>query len=119
MVATVSMLIEGQWREGAKTYERAAILRKVAQLLLERADGIAEIMSRETGKAINDARAEVIHSQDTINLSAEEAIRIGGEQVSFDAIRRLRVGGVIINGTSTWRTDPLAYGGIKATGIGR
>ena len=36
---------------------------------------------------------------------AEEAIRIGGEQVSFDAIRRLRVGGVIINGTSTWRTD--------------
>ena len=105
MVATVSMLIESQWREGAKTYERAAILRKVAQLLLERADGIAEIMSRETGKAINDARAEVIRSQDTINLSAEEAIRIGGEQVSFDAIRRLRVGGVIINGTSTWRTD--------------
>jgi acyl-CoA reductase-like NAD-dependent aldehyde dehydrogenase len=89
VVATVSMLIEGQWREGAKTYERAAILRKVAQLLLERADGIAEIMSRETGKAINDARAEVIRSQDTIN------------------------------GTSTWRTDQLAYGGIKASGIGR
>jgi acyl-CoA reductase-like NAD-dependent aldehyde dehydrogenase len=40
-------------------------------------------------------------------------------QVAFDAIRRLRVGGVIINGTSTWRTDQLAYGGIKASGIGR
>lgn len=40
-------------------------------------------------------------------------------QVAFDAIRALRVGGVIINGTSTWRTDQLAYGGVKASGIGR
>jgi acyl-CoA reductase-like NAD-dependent aldehyde dehydrogenase len=39
--------------------------------------------------------------------------------VAFDAIRKLRVGGVIVNGTSTWRTDQLAYGGIKASGIGR
>ena len=40
-------------------------------------------------------------------------------KVAFDAIRALRVGGVIVNGTSTWRTDQLAYGGIKASGIGR
>jgi acyl-CoA reductase-like NAD-dependent aldehyde dehydrogenase len=31
----------------------------------------------------------------------------------------LRVGGVIVNGTSTWRTDQLAYGGVKASGMGR
>jgi len=40
-------------------------------------------------------------------------------EVTFRAIRALRVGGVIINGTSTWRTDQLAYGGVKASGIGR
>ncbi len=40
-------------------------------------------------------------------------------EVTFAAIRQLRVGGVIINGTSTWRTDQLAYGGVKASGIGR
>jgi acyl-CoA reductase-like NAD-dependent aldehyde dehydrogenase len=40
-------------------------------------------------------------------------------EVTFKAIRELRVGGVIINGTSTWRTDQLAYGGVKASGIGR
>ena len=40
-------------------------------------------------------------------------------EASFKAIRALRVGGVIINGTSTWRTDQLAYGGVKASGIGR
>src|ERR1035437_5918681 len=65
-------------------YERAALLRKVAALLVERAGGIAEVMSRETGKAIKDSRAEVIRSQDTILLSAEEAIRIQGEQVPLD-----------------------------------
>jgi acyl-CoA reductase-like NAD-dependent aldehyde dehydrogenase len=40
-------------------------------------------------------------------------------EVTFAAIRQLRVGGVIINGTSTWRTDQLAYGGVKASGMGR
>lgn len=33
--------------------------------------------------------------------------------------KRLRTGGVIINGTSTWRTDQLAYGGVKDSGVGR
>ena len=65
-------------------YERAALLRRVAALLVERAEDIARVMSRETGKAIKDARAEVIRSQDTILLSAEEAIRIQGEQVPLD-----------------------------------
>lgn len=100
-------------------YERAALLRRVGQLLVERADEIAQIMSRESGKAISDARAEVVRSQETVLLSAGEAIRIHGEQVPLDAIRRLRVGGVIVNGTSSWRTDQLAYGGVKASGIGR
>ncbi len=37
-------------------YERAALLRRVGALLVERAEGIAEVMSRETGKALKDAR---------------------------------------------------------------
>jgi acyl-CoA reductase-like NAD-dependent aldehyde dehydrogenase len=65
-------------------YERAALLRKAGQLLLERVDDIALCMTRETGKAIKDAKAEVARSQDTIMLSAEEAIRIEGEQVPLD-----------------------------------
>jgi acyl-CoA reductase-like NAD-dependent aldehyde dehydrogenase len=65
-------------------FERAALLRRVSALLLERADMIAEVMSRETGKAIKDARGEVVRSQDTVNLSAEEAIRIEGEHIPLD-----------------------------------
>src|SRR3974377_2541905 len=60
-------------------YERAALLRRAGALLLERADAIAEIMTRETGKAIKDAKAEIVPSQDTPPLSAEEAVRREGE----------------------------------------
>jgi acyl-CoA reductase-like NAD-dependent aldehyde dehydrogenase len=49
-------------------YDRAALLRRVGHLLAERADRIAEIMARETGKAIKDAKTEVLRSQDTITL---------------------------------------------------
>lgn len=66
-------------------YERAAVLRRVGHLLVERADRIAEVMARETGKAIKDAKAEVLRSQDTITLSAEEAVRIEGEHVPLDS----------------------------------
>jgi acyl-CoA reductase-like NAD-dependent aldehyde dehydrogenase len=66
-------------------YERAALLRRAATLLVERADRIAEIMTRETGKAIKDAKAEILRSQDTLTLSAEEAVRIEGEHIPLDA----------------------------------
>jgi len=66
-------------------YERAALLRRAGKLLVERADSIAEIMARETGKAIKDATGEIVRSQDTLSLSAEEAVRIEGEHVPLDA----------------------------------
>jgi acyl-CoA reductase-like NAD-dependent aldehyde dehydrogenase len=40
-------------------------------------------------------------------------------ETALHAIRNLRTGGVIINGTSTWRTDQLPYGGVKDSGMGR
>ncbi|NIR32579.1 MAG: aldehyde dehydrogenase family protein [Gammaproteobacteria bacterium] len=65
-------------------YERALILRRAGELIVERADEIGEVMARETGKAIKDARAEVRRSTDTMSLSAEEAIRIEGAHVPLD-----------------------------------
>lgn len=40
-------------------------------------------------------------------------------ELAIRAFRTLRSGGVIINGSSTWRTDQLAYDGVKDSGIGR
>jgi glyceraldehyde-3-phosphate dehydrogenase (NADP+) len=38
---------------------------------------------------------------------------------SLHAHDELEVGGVIINDVPTWRTDPMPYGGVKDSGIGR
>ena len=66
-------------------YKRAEILHKVGAILAECVDEIAEIMTRETGKAIKDSQAEMQRARDTIRLSAEEAVRIQGEHVPLDA----------------------------------
>jgi acyl-CoA reductase-like NAD-dependent aldehyde dehydrogenase len=66
-------------------YERAALIRRVIDLLDQRAEALAETITRETGKALKDARAEVARSRETLMLSAEEAVRIEGEHVPLDA----------------------------------
>ena len=66
-------------------HERARRLRIAARLLEERRPLIAETMAREIGKAIRDADAEIRRSVETVELSAEEAVRIEGEHVPLDA----------------------------------
>ncbi|KMY48985.1 aldehyde dehydrogenase family protein [Peribacillus loiseleuriae] len=71
-------------------YQRAEILGKVAVLLTDKADEAAEIISRESAKPIMFAKAEVARTIETYKFSAEEAKRIHGETIPFDAA----VGGV-------------------------
>jgi acyl-CoA reductase-like NAD-dependent aldehyde dehydrogenase len=66
-------------------YKRAELLHKVVALLDQRAEEIARIITRETGKALKDTRLEVLRARDTLVLSAEEAVRIEGEHVPLDA----------------------------------
>lgn len=40
-------------------------------------------------------------------------------QLALRGIRSIRTGGVIVNGTSRWRSDQMPYGGVKDSGIGR
>jgi acyl-CoA reductase-like NAD-dependent aldehyde dehydrogenase len=39
--------------------------------------------------------------------------------LAMNAYRNLRTGGVILNGTSRWRSDQMPYGGVKDSGMGR
>lgn len=39
--------------------------------------------------------------------------------LALKAIRGIRTGGVIVNGTSRWRSDQMPYGGVKDSGMGR
>lgn len=39
--------------------------------------------------------------------------------LALKTIRTVRTGGVIVNGTSRWRSDQMPYGGVKDSGMGR
>ncbi|CAN5725986.1 aldehyde dehydrogenase family protein [soil metagenome] len=39
--------------------------------------------------------------------------------LALSAIKTIRTGGVIVNGTSRWRSDQMPYGGVKDSGMGR
>jgi len=65
-------------------YERAALLRRIADRLADKSEAIAVAMTRETGKALADSRVEASRAPDTLRLCAEEAVRIQGEHVPMD-----------------------------------
>ena len=66
-------------------YKRAEILENVVALLKEKSAEAAEIISRESAKPITFAKAEVERTIETYKFSAEEAKRIHGETIPFDA----------------------------------
>jgi acyl-CoA reductase-like NAD-dependent aldehyde dehydrogenase len=67
-------------------HKRAAILQAIARLMSERAEQLARTMALQTGKTIREARVETARSISTIEISAEEAKRIGGEVIAMDAV---------------------------------
>jgi succinate-semialdehyde dehydrogenase/glutarate-semialdehyde dehydrogenase len=61
------------------TIERAQIMRRIHQLFLERAEPIAQMITAEIGKTINDSREEVFeYSAPSWGKSAEEILRHRG-----------------------------------------
>lgn len=69
-----------QWRQTG-TWERAAILRKAADLIRERVDQIATVMSIETGKPFAEAKGETGAAADHFEWYSEEAKRIYGQLI--------------------------------------
>ncbi len=68
------------WRRTAP-FDRALILKKAAQLLRERAQAVATIMTLEQGKTIAESRIEVLAAADVFDWFAEEARRAYGRIV--------------------------------------
>jgi glyceraldehyde-3-phosphate dehydrogenase (NADP+) len=66
------------------TYQRADVLYKLADLLQNRRDEFAELMTLEAGKPIRDSRVEIDRGVFTLRVAAEEAQRIHGEQMPLD-----------------------------------
>ena len=66
------------------TYERAAALRRISAGIADRRDELAELITRESGKSIRDARVEADRGVLVFRLAAEEAERLGGETMPLD-----------------------------------
>ncbi|QCO58021.1 NAD-dependent succinate-semialdehyde dehydrogenase (plasmid) [Pseudorhodobacter turbinis] len=60
-------------------FDRYKIMRRAADLLRDRADRVAAMMTNEQGKPLAEARAEVINSADIIDWFAEEGRRAYGQ----------------------------------------
>ena len=68
------------WRR-ISAFDRSKILRKAADLLRERADMIAPLMTMEQGKPVAEAKMEAIAGADVIDWFAEEARRTYGRVI--------------------------------------
>ena len=58
---------------------RAEILRKAFEIMVEEADEIARLISRENGKVLTDAKGEVLYAAEFFRWFSEEASRVAGD----------------------------------------
>ena len=59
--------------------KRSEILQRTYQLMVDRVDELALLITAENGKAMADAKGEVLYSAEFFRWYAEEAVRIRGE----------------------------------------
>ena len=68
------------WR-GMVAKERARIVRRLGELMLENADDLAMIMTAEQGKPLAEARGEIDYAAGFFFWFSEEAVRVYGETI--------------------------------------
>lgn len=79
------------WRSTAPR-QRAEILRRAWQLMIERQEDFARLIVTENGKALPDARSEVAYAAEFFRWFAEEAVRIDGSlQIAPSGTNRIMV----------------------------
>jgi len=65
--------------------ERAAMLRKLSDLMLANADDLAVIMTAEQGKPLSESKGEIAYAASFIDWFADEAKRIYGDTIPQNA----------------------------------
>lgn len=66
-------------------HKRVEILRKTAVTVADNQEKFAKVIAREGSKTIREARKEAFRCSNTLQWSADEARRIVGETINFDA----------------------------------
>jgi succinate-semialdehyde dehydrogenase/glutarate-semialdehyde dehydrogenase len=69
--------VQGEWAAHPPR-ERGEILRRAYELMTERADDLAMVMTLEMGKPLAESKAEIAYASEFLRWFAEEAVRIEG-----------------------------------------
>ncbi|WP_072802484.1 NAD-dependent succinate-semialdehyde dehydrogenase [Rhodococcoides yunnanense] len=69
---------QDSWAQTAPR-ERSVILRRAFELIIERTEELASIITAEMGKPLADARGEVAYGAEFFRWFSEEAVRISGD----------------------------------------
>ncbi|MEY4206607.1 MAG: hypothetical protein RL255_444, partial [Actinomycetota bacterium] len=67
-----------EWAKTAPRF-RAEILRKAFEIMIAEADQLAEIVSRENGKVLSDAKGEILYAAEFFRWFSEETVRVQGD----------------------------------------
>ncbi|MFJ9370709.1 NAD-dependent succinate-semialdehyde dehydrogenase [Nocardia sp. NPDC101769] len=76
--------VQPEWAATAPR-ERSAILRRAWELLVDRTEEIALLITLEMGKTIAESRGEVAYGAEFLRWFSEEAVRIGGRYTTAPA----------------------------------
>lgn len=77
---------------GRTAFDRAKLLKKYYEAIIEHEQELAELMTKEMGKPLKEARGEVHYAANYIEWYAEQAKRIYGETIqTHDPNKRLQV----------------------------
>lgn len=69
------------------SHEKAGILQKTSDLIMQRREELARTITLENGKPINESRTEADRASATFRIASEEAFRINGDFLSLDRNR--------------------------------
>src|SRR5919109_620099 len=83
-MAALDAAVETQkeWGNSAPN-DRAGVLWKAFELLVERADDLATLMTLEMGKPVAESKAEIVYAADFFRWFSGEALRIDGNYKQF------------------------------------
>lgn len=76
-----------EWRS-LVAKERGAIIRRIAELMKENVEDLAQIITAEQGKPLAEAKGEILYSAGFLEWFAEEARRIYGETIPAHVANR-------------------------------
>jgi succinate-semialdehyde dehydrogenase / glutarate-semialdehyde dehydrogenase len=77
-----AVAMQGEWA-GTPANDRAGILWKAFELIVERADELAVLMTLEMGKPISESKAEILYAADFFRWFSGEALRTDGNYKQF------------------------------------